>query len=213
MNFNNICVFDFETGGVNPEKCEVLSLAACVLDGRTLKAFDDGFFYSLIKPHKEENVEEGALRVNKLTLEELRVAPSLSTVWPNFVSFVNRFNPTPGKWFKAPIPCGFNIRNFDIPIIERLCTLFGNVDKNGEQNIFARQAMLDVRDMLWWWFENNKDLTKMTLDAIREYVGIDGSQAHNAEVDVKHTANLAVRFLKFHRNIASKTSFAGAFKE
>lgn len=65
--------------------------------------------------------------------------------------------------------------------------------------------------MCFLWMENNKDVANYKLDTLREYFGIPKDGAHNAIVDVKHTAAIISRFLKFHRNIASKTNFKGVF--
>lgn len=210
LNYNDILVFDFETGSTSPDTCEVLQLAATVIDARTLNIKPNSEFNSLIKPVDEKQIQAKALEINKLKLEDLRLAPNLNVVWNSFVGFIKKFNKKGSVW-SAPIAAGHNIKGFDMPIIERLCKQFGNIDKDGKNNIFYRRNLIDLLDMCFPWFENNKDVPDYKLDTLREYLGISKEGSHNAIVDVRDTANIISRFLRFHRNVAAKTVFKGKF--
>ena len=48
-NNNYFCCYDFETGDINPETCEVLSLGAVIIHPKKLEIVEGGEFYSLIK--------------------------------------------------------------------------------------------------------------------------------------------------------------------
>jgi DNA polymerase III epsilon subunit-like protein len=50
------------------------------------------------------------------------------------------------------------------------------------------------------------------MDNLREYFGIDKDGAHDAIKDVKDTADIMIRFMKLHRNVASKVKFKNSFK-
>ena len=54
--YNQICVFDFETGGANPNECEITQIGACIINRWDLKIIDT--FESMARP---ENLD----RVNK----------------------------------------------------------------------------------------------------------------------------------------------------
>lgn len=219
MNQIPIIVFDLETGGtikgqaLSTELCLPLQLAAQAIDPRKFTPL--GSFASYISPGcKYEELEPEALAINKITKAQLEDAPDLSTVFRQFVNFVNQFNRKPGSIWDAPIPGGHNIVNFDLPIINRLCVAQGFVDKNTKKpNIFNARNKIDTIDMLFGWFENQVEPSKFNFDYLREFFGMSKVGAHNAVVDVQQESEVIIRFLKFHRNIMQKLQpqFKGAF--
>ena len=50
MNYNKICVFDFETDGTNVDTLNPVQLAAVIVDPRKLELVKGGEFNSFIKP-------------------------------------------------------------------------------------------------------------------------------------------------------------------
>jgi DNA polymerase III epsilon subunit-like protein len=68
-NGNYLAIFDFETGGVNPESCEVLSLGAVIVHPRKLEIVEGGEFYSVIKPEDRANVSPDALAHHKESIK------------------------------------------------------------------------------------------------------------------------------------------------
>lgn len=224
MNNNTIIVFDFETGGKNPYKCQPTQIAAIALHSRKLTIEPNGIFNSEICPIFDDEkaiaagydpLEDKALEVTKKTREQLAKAPSLDIVWQKFVEFVASFNYKKSS-FTAPIPCGYNIINYDMPIIQRMCEKYGQVDKSGRQNLFNQIFKIDLMDTVFTWTENNPEIKSRSLTAMCEYMGlpqanIDG--AHDALQDVKNTANILIKFLKYHRALAEKTKFEKSFAE
>lgn len=202
MNMCNVCVFDFETGSVDINKCEVLEVACQVYDARKLELIPGSEFTSLIKPLDFGNVQSAALAVNKITKAELEEAPELSVVWPQFCAHIQKYN-TAGKGFMtAPIPAGYNSRNFDYPIFSRVCQKFGFCDKSGKQNIFHSRFHLDVLDIIFMYFENSNDLPNYKFDSVRPYFGLEGGdKAHSALFDVEQTGEILMRFLKLQRSL------------
>ena len=89
MNYNDICVFDFETGSRNPHTTQPVQVAAVMIHGRKLPIQPDGYFESLIKPMGDEKaiaagvdpLEDEALQINGKTRAELARAPHAKTVW------------------------------------------------------------------------------------------------------------------------------------
>ena len=86
MNSNTIIVFDFETGSLDINKCEVIQVAAMAIDRKNLEPIKDAVFETLIKPRDFNNLQDEALAVNKKTREELKQAPNLDVVWKKFIA-------------------------------------------------------------------------------------------------------------------------------
>lgn len=218
MSNRDIVVFDFETGSRNPNKTQPTQLAALVLDGRNLKL--KGTFDSEIQPIIDDEkaiaagfdpLEEEALKITHKTREELAKAPTLQTVWPKFVSFVKKYN-VGGKDFFSPIPAGFNIINFDMIIIDRLCKRFGPFDdKRQRQKIFSPINKMDLMDNMFMWTEGDPEVKSISMDSIRERMGISKDNAHNALQDVKDTANILIKFIKTHRAVYKNLKIDKAF--
>lgn len=212
MKNNTIVVFDFETGSLDISKCEVIQVAAMAIDKKKLEPIPNAIFESLIKPRDFNNLQDEALAVNKKTREELKQAPSIEIVWKKFIDFLSMFNTGKGS-FTAPIPAGKNIRHFDMPIFERICSELKYVDKNGSQTWFNRRSMYDLDEIMLLWFENTSDLPNMKMDTIRDYFGMSKAGAHDALVDVKQTSDLITHFLKLHRSIYPKIKFKDSFRK
>ena len=84
----DIIMFDFETGGRNPMKCQPTQIAAIALDGRNFRL--KGEFNSMMRPIIDDDeaiaagvdpIEEGALKVTGQTRAKLARAPLPKGVW------------------------------------------------------------------------------------------------------------------------------------
>ena len=212
MNSNTIIVFDFETGSLDINKCEVIQVAAMAIDRKNLEPIKDAVFETLIKPRDFNNLQDEALAVNKKTSEELKSAPNLDVVWRKLVDFLSMFNNGKGN-ITAPIPAGKNIRHFDMPIFQRICSELGYVDKNGNQNLFNRRNMYDLDEIMMLWFDNTSVLPNYKMDTLRDYFGMSKANAHDALTDVVQTSEVILHFLKLHRNIFPKIKFKDAFRK
>jgi inhibitor of KinA sporulation pathway (predicted exonuclease) len=195
MNNNYICVFDLETSSAKPSTTQILSLGAVILDARSLEQKSE--FYSLFKPTDVSAVEEGALKVNNLTLEELDKAPETPVIFSQFVSWLTQYNKSRSKTYSigAPIAAGYNIDNFDLPIVRRYCKTygFGWDDKREDQFIFNQIYSIDVLKFMFWLNYSSNELPSLKLGEVLQYMGappevIAGS--HNALVDVQNTAHI-----------------------
>jgi hypothetical protein len=97
-------------------------------------------------------------------------------------------------------------------IVERMCQAFGPVSKKkGCQDLFNTIHTMDVMPMLYSWFEDNRDVTGMSMDYFRDYFSMDKTNAHDALQDVKDTANILIKFLKLQRTLSKKIVFEKAF--
>jgi DNA polymerase III epsilon subunit-like protein len=219
----DIIVFDFETGGRNKLTCQPTQIAAIALDGRNFKP--KGEFVSYMRPIIDDDeaiaagvgpLEEGALKVTGQTRELLAKAPLPKAVWESFCEFVNRYN-WKGTQFFAPIPCGYNIMGFDMPIVNRLCKQYNMYwDEANEQNkLFNKIYKIDVMDDMFLWTEGDPSIKSISMDANRERHNMSAENAHDALQDVKDTANLFIAYQKtrrqVYRNLKVEKTFAKGY--
>ena len=211
-------IFDFETGSRNPHKTQPTQIAAIALDGRTLNM--KGQFNSEIKPIFDDEeaislgldpIEDEALKITKKTREQLSKAPSLKSVWTKFTKFVDQYN-WKGDAFFNPIPVGFNILGFDMHIINRLCKEFGPWDKEREQQkLFSKVYKFDIMDNIFAWTESDPSVRSISMDSLRERMGLSMDNAHDALQDVKDEANIFIKIMKTHRAVYQNMNFDKAF--
>jgi len=220
MNYRDIIVFDFETTGQNPYKCQPTQIAAVAIHARKLTLQPGGVFESKIRCIVDDEkaiaagfdpVEDKALEVTRKTREEIAKGPMPKTVWKKFGQFCDKFNFKGSNW-TAPIAAGYNINNYDMPIVNRMCKAFGPWDdKRQEQKLFNPIFTMDVMQHIYCWFENNPDVKGYNMDYMRDYFSIPKDNAHDALQDVKDTANILIKFLVMQRNLSEKIVFEKAF--
>ncbi len=220
MANRDIIVFDFETGSRNPTKTQPTQLAALALDGRSLKL--KGTFNSEIKPILDDDkaislgldpIEDEALRITGKTRTQLRKAPTVRSVWKKFIKFVEQYN-WKGTQFFAPIPAGFNIIGFDMIIVNRLCKEFGPYDEERQQQkLFNKIYKIDVMDNVFMWTEADPSVRSISMDSLRDRMGMSKENAHDALQDVKDTSNIMIKFLKTHRAVYQNLKIEKAFAD
>lgn len=216
----DIIVFDFETGGRNPQKCQPTQIAAIALDGRNFKL--KGEFNSMMRPIIDDDeaiaagvdpLEEGALKVTGQTRSKLARAPLPKGVWKKFCAFVNKYNWKGTPYF-APIPAGFNILGYDMHIVNRLCKEYGPWDdKRQQQKLFHQIYKIDVMDDVWLWTEGDPSVKSISMDSLRERMGLSSENAHDALQDVKDTANIFIKLQKSRRAVYRNMKFEKAFAD
>jgi len=213
-------IFDFETGSRNPYKTQPTQIAAIALDGRTLNM--KGQFNSEIKPIFDDQeaiaagldpIQDEALKITKKTREQLAEAPSLKSVWTKFTKFVDQYN-WKGDSFYNPIPVGFNIIGFDMIIVNRLCKEFGPWDKEREQQkLFSKVYKIDIMDSIFAWTESDPRIKSISMDSLRERMGLSFENAHDALQDVKDEANIFIKLMKTHRAVYQNMNFDKTFAD
>ena len=231
INTNHICVFDFETDGSDPNICSPVQLSAVIIDSKRLEIIKDSEFNVFLKPeriekHKNPDISiysdsdilEWHAKVKNSTKEnifnEWMNYPDQKHSWKQFISYLENYHTNIKKnktQFSAPIASGYNIVKFDMKIINRLSEKYGNINKEKTTNIFHPRDQLDIMTITWLWFESLPEIKSLALDNLRDYLGIDKTNAHDAIKDVKDCANLLIRFLKLHRNLTSKIKFKNSF--
>ena len=227
INNNKICVFDLETDGANPDVCSPVQIAAVILDPIKLEIIPDSEFNISIKPEALENnldyayddsdVLDFHAKVRGLSkaqiLESWHKNQKQDQSWKMLVNYLQMYHTRSSRknCFSAPIAAGYNINRFDLPIINRLSTKYKNVNKENRTDLFYPRDVIDVMNILFYWFENNNELKNYTLDNLRDYVGLSKDNAHDALQDVKDTANILIRFMKLFRSLSPKIKFRNAF--
>ena len=220
MAIRDYIVFDFETGSRNPRKTQPTQIAALALDGRNFKL--KGTFNSEIRPVMDDEkaiemgfdpLEDEALRITGKNREDLAKAPLPKTVWKKFCDFVNQYN-WKGTQFFAPIPAGFNIIGFDMIIVDRLCKAYGPYDKERQQQkLFNKIYKVDMMDNMFMWTEGDPSIKSISMDSLRDRMGLSKENAHDALQDVKDTANIMIKFMKTHRSVYRNLTIDKAFAD
>ena len=226
INYNKICVFDFETDGSDPSECSPVQIAAVMIDPIQLEIIDGSEFNINFKPEcieKDPNYEyktdilDFHAKVKQCSKEKVlalwKEYPKQDHSWNLFVNYLDKYHTRSSKksQFSAPIAAGYNIYRFDLPIVDRLSRKYGNTNKENKTELFYPRDVIDCMNLMFYWFESNQDLKSYTLDSVRDYFGISKVGAHDALKDVKDTAQLIIRFMKLHRNLGQKIKFRDAF--
>lgn len=213
MNYNYLCVFDYETSSNKPSKAQVLQIGAAIVDPHSLEIIDE--FNSLAKYEDWSKVEPKALKVNNITKEMLDEAPIIDVVWKQFMIFLKKYNKK-NKWDNV-IPCGHNIMGYDMPITNRYAKRFGDWSKTDERNNFFHPFLfIDTVTLFFSWFENDPEVKSYSQVNIAKYFGISEEElalAHTAIADVKVNYKTAIRLIKFQRELLkrNKSKIKGAF--
>lgn len=222
MNNRKICVFDLETASPEKDSCQIIQIAAQIIDDRRLAVVDE--FMSWIQPdwlgdgYTESTIEWHVEQRNKKKKEEdkesvedfknmLKEQPTIETVWPKFVNWVDQHNKSKGNMssYHAPIPAGYNINGFDIPIIDRYCIKHGTTQKD-KPRLFNPIYSFDLLQHMWFWTENLddpdiKDRLKLA-ENIKPWMGFPQERidcAHDALEDVKDTSLIIIKLFKAQR--------------
>lgn len=225
-NKNVICVFDFESSGKYPQKSQPTSLSCVMVDPVRLEIMRNGTFDSLIKPVFDidectklglEPLQQEALDITGIKVEDLEKAPSLQEVWSRFVEHVGKFSTGVGKWAK-PVACGYNIQNFDLPIVNRICGKapykFGPWDEEREcQDLFHPRDAIDIMAITFQMFENNRNVWSISFDSIRKYFGLSSEGAHSSICDVEQNAMFLIRYMKWMRTSVPKMKLQDSMKD
>lgn len=224
--YNKICVFDLETDGSDPLVCSPVQIAAIMVDPIKLEIIEDSTFNLMIKPEKLEEDPKHKYDSDILgfharvrgcdhssILESWSSSIGQKQGWNMFVSYLEKYHSRSSKktQFSAPIASGYNINRFDLKIINRLSIKYGNVNNEKQTDLFQPRDTLDIMNLAYYWFKNIEEIQSLALDNIRDYLGINKDNAHDALKDVTDCANILIRFLKLHKNLANKIKFKGSF--
>jgi DNA polymerase III epsilon subunit-like protein len=188
-------------------------------------------------------VTEEVLDKTHITMTQLKNAPSLKSVWGEFRQYVNKYNPKKSKWgapIKAGMNidkydgiiidriCGGHFGRAKIEIDKLVAGGIIQAEgakipepygfgpwgvERGEEELFYPRDSVDLLRILWMWTENMTDIKSLSMDAMREWLGISSEGSHTADKDVLDGAHMLIKFLKLHRNFAPKVKFKDSFKK
>ena len=225
-NFQKFCVFDLETDGSNPDVCSPVQIAAVIIDPFRLEIVKDSEFNITLKPAALEEKEEYAYEDSDVLdfhakvrgcakdkiLSDWHSYQKQEHGWKMFVSYLDMYHTRSDRksCFSAPIAAGYNINRFDLKIIDRLSQKYKNINKEGKSSLFYPRDVVDLMNVVFYWFEGNNELKNYTLDHVRDYFGLSIEGSHDALKDVKDTAELLIRFMRLFRNTSSKVKFKGS---
>lgn len=227
-NSQKICVFDLETDGSNPDLCSPVQIAAVIVDPSKLEIIPDSEFNITLKPealddnpqyeYGDSDVLDFHAKVRGVDKTEILSSwhnyQNQNHGWNMFVSYLDKYHirsNSKKSCFSAPVAAGYNINRFDLRIIDRLSRKYNNLNKEGRTSLFYPRDVVDVMNLVFYWFEGNSELKNYTLDNLRDYLGISKEGAHDALKDVRDTANIMIRFLRLHRNLSNKIKFKASF--
>jgi DNA polymerase III epsilon subunit-like protein len=177
--------FDFETGGITPDKPSIQLAAIAVLDetGEELGSFEQKIKFDVTKADAE------ALKMNGYTAEAWVAALSPATTAARFASFIEPFkcvemiSKRTGNPYMVCKGAGYNALTFDWP---RLRELFGT--KFLPISYHIRDVLQRV---IFYYDEHTGPMPEnFKLSTVAAYFGIDTSGAHDALFDVRMTAAL-----------------------
>jgi DNA polymerase III epsilon subunit-like protein len=226
INYNKICVFDFETDGSDPRACSPVQIAALMVDPISLSIIPDSEFNVFFKPEVLEDndnykyttdILDFHAKVKGCSSEDVLKSwykyPKQNQSWNMFINYLDKYHTRTSKksQFSAPIAAGYNINRFDLQITERLSQKYNNLNKEKRSDIFYPRDVLDIMNLVFYWFERNSDLKSYTLDSVRDYLGISKDGAHDALKDVRDSAQILIRFMKLHRSLSDKIKFKDSF--
>jgi DNA polymerase III epsilon subunit-like protein len=219
---NFICIYDYETTGLNPEEVFPVEIAAAIIHPRKLELVNNATFWSFCRPPNVDTITqelwEFHAKANQCTVEEIKKkiydAPPLEQVFKDFAMFLGNYQAEGTKRkskFSAPILAGHNTDNYDNVITKRLCKMYGFCDKNGEQNIVHPRDTIDLMKICTLFFSGSARPERYSFDCLREYFGLEVEGGHTAITDVEQIGSVIIRFLKYFREIAARTNFEGSF--
>ncbi|MCL2312675.1 MAG: 3'-5' exonuclease, partial [Firmicutes bacterium] len=159
-------------------------------------------YCKVIKPYNEKlKYDEPALKVNKLTMAEIRKGEDASVVVDEIIDLAKKYKVGRIK----PVLCGHNIVNFDFLFLEA----FFKFHKKDMWEYFEKCCI----DTLWWAGFRHKELDNFKLGTVLGKENIYLSDAHTALGDTESTKELAKCFLRALRGEGQGISKQKKFRE
>lgn len=186
-------------------------MACLVLDPVTLEVIPGSEFMTYMRPDDLNTVDntpekQRALSINGITRDKLANAPVWKVGFQAFASHLKRVVPSGGK----PYAVGKNIRNFDLPITNRVCRQLGLTTPGGNNQLFDHRWNFQIEDFAMPWLLWPGLVDSISMDALRAFFGMSQEKSHDALFDVRQTAWLFRKFVKFITAKASTVRFANA---
>lgn len=176
--------YDTETTGLDPAKHSIIQLAGCVeIDGKIVREFD-----WKLRPHPKALIDEEAMKVNGLTVEEIMAYPPAKDAYKSFITMlslhIDRFDKTQKAWL-----VGFNNRKFDDVFLRQLFEL-------QKDKFFGSWFWSDSLDVMvlasQYLLERRATMPSFKLSRVAYELGIvfDEEELHDAAGDARITREI-----------------------
>lgn len=212
MNRNKYAiVFDFETDSKNCQEANIIQIGAVGIDLRNLEIDDATELNIMVCPddvNRQDYYETHAgtinwhaERLNKNPqdfIEGLKTGMKEKDAWTEFLNYCKDLSPGQ-SYNQMPIAAGHNIRGFDLPICERY------KDKYNTRYPFMKRDVLDSMELMApWLMFASKAPKNLKLGTLCEFFELEADGLHDALFDVRQTAKIVQRFLKFYQYIVPR---------
>lgn len=213
MILNYIACYDFETGSKNKDKTQITQISCVMIEPRKLNIINGSLFNIDVKPILDDKeaeklgldpVEDEALSITHKTRESLSKGIPIKEAWTLFEEYTKKYYVGKGGDWDKPIRAGFNIMNFDNPITDRMCRSYSVWDETwNSQRMFHPLHNIDLMNLFFALNNGIKTnyFNSVSLDSIRDWLGMSQDGAHDAKNDVLDCAELIIRMLKMFRKL------------
>ena len=177
-------VFDLETTGLETESCSIIEICGVkVVDGKIVN-----YISTLVDP--ATHIPEGASETNHIYDDDVKDAPYIEDVLPQFAA-----------WVGDAALVAHNGFSYDFKVLDRV---------GASMDIFfGANARYDTIQMAYAWHEKAGIRTKLNLASMCKEFGIELTNAHRAYYDTLATAQLFVkRSEKMDETGVSKARFS-----
>lgn len=173
---------DVETTGVNPYKHGIIQLSAIATSGTITETFS-----SHMNTYHGDEIDDKALEVNHIKLEQLETFPSPMEARHDFLEFLGGFVDKFNKHDKL-VFIGYNCMSFDYPFLRRW------FEKAGDKffGSWFWWPSVDVAVLAMANCKNRHEYPDFKLATVCKMNGLDWDevQAHDALYDVRKTKEL-----------------------
>lgn len=176
--------YDLETTGTDYTKHSIHQIAGLIeVDDQIIETFD-----IRTQPHPKAKIEEGALKVGGVSLEEVMAYQPMKQAYRELIAilerYIDKFNPKDKAWM-----VGFNNRAFDDPFLRRW------FEQNGDSffNSWFWPDSLDVISLASeYLIERRRNMPTFKLKRVAAELGIpvDESRLHEGGYDVNLTRQI-----------------------
>ena len=180
---NNYVIIDFETSSADPDSCEIVEIgAARIRNGKIEETFQ-----TLIKPLEKQTSEAEA--IHKIKWKDLKKAPDITKIWPDFKKFVGN-----------DLMIAHNGYSFDFRIIDRYAK---KIEGNKWNNI-RYDSLIYLRNVY--------PAERHSLDALIERFKLETEERHRALDDVKILHRILLKVFNDVHVKTIRTSFEHLFE-
>ena len=170
--------YDLETTGVDHRRNGIHQLSGCIeIDGEIVESFD-----FKVAPNPKAIIEEEALKVGGVTLEQIQGYPEMGQVFRKFKVLLSKYCDPYDKSDKMYL-VGFNNAHFDDSFLRAWFT------QNGDSYFgsWFHAGSLDVMVLAsQYLIERRHKMPNFKLSSVAREVGIviDESKLHDADYDI-----------------------------